>query len=358
MTHNKLRHIVLVCLDHFLFLLHILTQNSIWKKEDKTFQTLLFSIINEKIQFLNCFSSINCNKLTFQILLNSFSYDFFLILSDSTFKEDNHSLANKIRELKKPFFFVRTKIDVDIYNNQKRKGKPEEETKATVRKNIEDNLNEKTPQRNQKIYLISNFDKDLYDFPRLVVDVAKCLPEIKQQVLTFSLRSFSTEILHLKMKHLRKRAWIASLKSGLAGLIPVPGLSFPINIGIMISEFKFYRDQLIVPLVKDQGSFRINGPDNFARWYFENIDIPAALKYIKGAASRMGVVEGSLLVCGMIGDEVLKFIPFVGSILGAASSFTTMVIILRQRIKDVGEEAELHLKGMSEEELKTIVHNY
>ena len=86
---------------------------------------------------------------------------------------------------------MRTKIDVDIANDQKRtRNKTEEETMDTVRKNIEDNLNEKTPHKKQKIYLILNFDKNLYDFPQLIVDIEESLPKIKRKILIYSLIEF------------------------------------------------------------------------------------------------------------------------------------------------------------------------
>ena len=55
-----------------------------------------------------------CNQVNLE------RYDSFLIFTAGRFTEDDLKLARKIKSIGKNFFFVRTKIDVDV-NAEKRK---------------------------------------------------------------------------------------------------------------------------------------------------------------------------------------------------------------------------------------------
>lgn len=46
-------------------------------------------------------------------------YDFFLIISATRFKENDAQLAKAIGKMKKNFYFVRTKIDSDLWNQRR-----------------------------------------------------------------------------------------------------------------------------------------------------------------------------------------------------------------------------------------------
>ncbi|XP_028254433.1 interferon-inducible GTPase 1-like [Parambassis ranga] len=45
-------------------------------------------------------------------------YDFFIIISDTRFRENDVRLAKKIRKMKKKFYFVRSKIDRDLQSEE------------------------------------------------------------------------------------------------------------------------------------------------------------------------------------------------------------------------------------------------
>uniref|UniRef100_A0AAZ1WXM0 IRG-type G domain-containing protein n=1 Tax=Oreochromis aureus TaxID=47969 RepID=A0AAZ1WXM0_OREAU len=78
-------------------------------------------------------------------------YDFFLIISDTRFRENDVKLAQKIKKMKKNFYFVRSKIDNDI--------------------RAEENLGIESP----RVFLMSSFqlhkDTLLYVMPNVNPDV-------------------------------------------------------------------------------------------------------------------------------------------------------------------------------------------
>ncbi|XP_042338750.1 interferon-inducible GTPase 1-like, partial [Plectropomus leopardus] len=60
-------------------------------------------------------------------------FDFFIIISDTRFREHDVKLAQEIKKMKKEFYFVRSKIDIDI-RNEERKQKSEFNKERTLEK--------------------------------------------------------------------------------------------------------------------------------------------------------------------------------------------------------------------------------
>uniref|UniRef100_A0A672SUT2 IRG-type G domain-containing protein n=1 Tax=Sinocyclocheilus grahami TaxID=75366 RepID=A0A672SUT2_SINGR len=69
-------------------------------------------------------------------------YDFFIILNSERFMENDVMLAKEIRKQKKNFYFVRSKIDNDIYAEQRNKGFDELKLLAEIREDCQKNLKE------------------------------------------------------------------------------------------------------------------------------------------------------------------------------------------------------------------------
>lgn len=60
-------------------------------------------------------------------------FDFFIIISADRFSENDANLAKEINKMKKKFYFVRSKIDSDVRNEQRKKDFNEEKTLAQIR---------------------------------------------------------------------------------------------------------------------------------------------------------------------------------------------------------------------------------
>ncbi|XP_072450923.1 T-cell-specific guanine nucleotide triphosphate-binding protein 2-like [Chiloscyllium punctatum] len=99
--------------------------------------------------------------------MNFNRYDFFIIISHCRFKENDANLAKEITRLGKKFYFVRSKIDNDLKSmgNHCRIFNEKEEL-AKIRNDCIKNLQlAGIPSPN--VFLISNFDQNLYDFKLL-----------------------------------------------------------------------------------------------------------------------------------------------------------------------------------------------
>jgi len=88
------------------------------------------------------------------------SYDCFVIMTSSRFTETDAWLAQEIRELGKPFYFVRAKIHQDILNDKrvtKRGNHSEENVVKEIRQNTVKKL--KTLGISKNVFLIDNHEE-------------------------------------------------------------------------------------------------------------------------------------------------------------------------------------------------------
>ena len=129
-------------------------------------------------------------------------YDTFLILSASRFTENNLKIAEKVESIKKSFFFVCTKIDIDIESQWHDNKKNKESTLNEIREDCRKNLS-KLAASKKNLFLISNRQKDKWDFPRLRQAILDGLEPQQRESLILSLTSDSKDVMKLKVKTLR-----------------------------------------------------------------------------------------------------------------------------------------------------------
>ncbi|XP_041521312.1 T-cell-specific guanine nucleotide triphosphate-binding protein 2-like [Microtus oregoni] len=148
-------------------------------------------------------------------------YDFFIIISTSRFKENDAQLAKAIARMKMNFYFVRAKIDSDIYNEKT--SKPKTFNEENVLKNILEecsrHLSSKPP-----VFLVSNFDTSKYDFPKLKSKLLYDLPANKRHVFMLSLSSVTEATINLKRDSLKQKVYLEALKAGALATIPLVGM--------------------------------------------------------------------------------------------------------------------------------------
>ncbi|XP_076155026.1 T-cell-specific guanine nucleotide triphosphate-binding protein 2-like [Alosa pseudoharengus] len=108
------------------------------------------------------------------------TYDFFIIVSETRFMDNDIVLAKEIKKKKKKFYFVRTKIDRDV-QEEAQKGVKEKETLQTIRKVCEKNIRElKSPP----VFLITPREQRKFDFQNLAESLERNLPKHKRQALS------------------------------------------------------------------------------------------------------------------------------------------------------------------------------
>ena len=108
-------------------------------------------------------------------------YDFFIIFSATRFTSNDLWIAQRIKETGRDFYFVRTKIDQEIANDRRshRRTHNEERLLKVMRTNCMDEFH-RAGIRPEKIYLVSNYDVDKWDYPELKVDIIDILPTIAE----------------------------------------------------------------------------------------------------------------------------------------------------------------------------------
>ncbi|XP_032886847.1 interferon-inducible GTPase 1-like [Amblyraja radiata] len=114
-------------------------------------------------------------------------YDFFIIVAAGRFRENDAKLAKEIKRLGKEFYFVRSKLDFDLNSmRQQREEFDEEAEMENMRSDCVSRLG-KAGIPDPKVFLISSFNSDMYDFPRFMKTLEDGLPNIKKSVFVLVL---------------------------------------------------------------------------------------------------------------------------------------------------------------------------
>ncbi|XP_052050339.1 uncharacterized protein LOC127693478 [Apodemus sylvaticus] len=151
-------------------------------------------------------------------------YDFFIIISATRFKEIEIHLAKAIEKMNTKFYFVRTKIDQDVSNEQR--SKPRTFNRDSVLKKIREDCSghlQKALSSQPPVFLVSNLDVSDFDFPKLETTLLSELPAHKCHIFMMSLHSVTETAIDRKRDFLRQKIWLEALKAGVLATIPLVG---------------------------------------------------------------------------------------------------------------------------------------
>uniref|UniRef100_UPI00398F827D interferon-inducible GTPase 5-like n=1 Tax=Pristiophorus japonicus TaxID=55135 RepID=UPI00398F827D len=268
-------------------------------------------------------------------------YDFFIIISDCRFRENDAKLAKEIKRLGKNFYFIRSKIDNDLNSMKKQqRGFNEEEELEKIRNDYVSKLLE-AGIPSPKVYLLSSLDLNLYDFTRLNKALEDDLPDIKKSVFILALPNLSVEIVEKKRKELRKRVWMLATLSGAVGAVPVPGVSLACDIAILVGGIIHFRKCL--------------GLDDASLQRLANqAGKPVGVLKAVVKTPLVGEITPDLLIrvawcltAATISaiELVVDHIPVIGSIFGAGSSFLMTYKLLTGVLEDLTENAQRVVKA-------------
>ncbi|XP_043560254.1 interferon-inducible GTPase 5-like isoform X2 [Chiloscyllium plagiosum] len=167
--------------------------------------------------------------------INFARYDFIIIISGCRVTENDIKLANEIKRLGKNFYFVYSKIDNDLDAMRKRSWNFNEvETLEKIRNYCISKLQE-AGIPSPSVFLISNFDLNLYDFICLNKTLEDDLLNIKSDFILV-LQNLNSEIVEKKRTELKKRLQMLATRYRVA-----PGLSLAHNFGILIGAIIYLR---------------------------------------------------------------------------------------------------------------------
>ncbi|CAI5669910.1 unnamed protein product [Oreochromis niloticus] len=151
-------------------------------------------------------------------------FDFFIIISDTRFRENDVKLAQEIQRMKKKFYFVRSKIDKNIHDEE---GKKDFSKEGILRKIRDDSVQGLTDLgiESPQVFLVSGFELHLYDFSLLHETLERELPAHKRDALLFAMPNINLEIISKKKEDFQSRIKYYSSLSAAVAAVPVPGLS-------------------------------------------------------------------------------------------------------------------------------------
>ena len=259
-------------------------------------------------------------------------FNAFLILTASRFTEKDLELAKKIKSINKHFFLIRTKIDENVRAEKRKKSFNEEAMLQKIRSDSAENLGDLLRDE-RDIFLISNHDRDKWDFARLLQAILDALPTYQRGSMVLSLSNYvTTDILQKKVEVLRGRIWKVATLSAAVAFFPIPGLSIAVDVGLILNEFALYRSQLDLPE---------KGTADFEKLHVTTQDAVAKISITTAAqlAAYLSVFAAESAV-----EEAVSYIPILGSLLASTMSFTTTYAALQQCLKAVEETAVLVMK--------------
>ena len=276
-----------------------------------------------------------CEKVSLE------KYNTFLIFTASRFTEHDLKLAKKVGSIEKKFFFICTKIDENIRAERRKRAFSEGAMLEKIRCYCSENLLDLLSNE-QDIFLISNHYPAKWDFARLSLAILDALPAYQRESLTLSLgilTTLSTEILKRKVDVLRRRVWMVASASAAAAVVPIPGLSVAVDIGLIMNEISFYRSQLGLP---EEGSAE-----------FAKLTVINQEKVRKICLTTTAQVSGFLAAYATEAaiEEFSRFIPLVGLAIAGGMSFATTYYGLTHCLEKVEESA---LSVLREAALKSI----
>nr|XP_034974976.1 interferon-inducible GTPase 5-like [Zootoca vivipara]XP_034974977.1 interferon-inducible GTPase 5-like [Zootoca vivipara] len=268
------------------------------------------------------------------------SYDFFIIVGSERFRSNHTDLAQAIQEMEKKCYFVRSKVDADVYNMERSYPNTfnEEEVLEKMRNDLKKQLKKCFRNTIPQVFLISSWDLAKYDFPRLVETLEKDLPSLKRHAFLLSLPMFSPEVTEKKKSVLKSHIWKISLASAGINAIPIPDIPLACDVALLLgSMVAFYKR---FELDDDSLARRAK----LARKPVE--ELKAVMK-----SPRMGEITRDLVI-KKITDFAITLIPhlLVRSLVAAGVSFTSTYWMLSSFINNLAEDAErVRMKALEPE---------
>uniref|UniRef100_A0A8C3XVU0 IRG-type G domain-containing protein n=1 Tax=Chelydra serpentina TaxID=8475 RepID=A0A8C3XVU0_CHESE len=262
-------------------------------------------------------------------------YDFFIILASERFRANHAKLAQEIHKMGKKFYFVRSKVDLDIYNEKHKKSFNEERTLEKIRNDCINNLSGEGMSSPQ-VFLVSSREFQKYDSPKLQKKLLKELGSHKKHIFLLALPNLSQPILEKKKKAQQRQIWKQALKSCIIAAVPLPALSVKCDVDILVDNMRAYCESFglddisLVILASQVGKPVAELKDVIKSPLAKEISKEMAKKLLAQATG-----EGLMVV-----KHFVSMIPVVGTILAAERSYTVTYKMLNSFLDGVAEDAQ------------------
>ncbi|KAM3830321.1 interferon-inducible GTPase 5-like [Vipera latastei] len=262
-------------------------------------------------------------------------YDFFIILASERFRENHAELARAVASMGKRFYFVRSKIDQDLRASQQRR--PSFFQEVQVLKQMEADCTrqlQKEGLENPKVFLISSFHLQRFDFQRLQDTLAEELEDHKRHTLLLSFPSVTAAAVQKKKSALRQHIWKKALLACVISALP--GHPFHLNVPMLMKTLQKYQqhfgldaaslETLAITVSKPCCELKNQVRSIFARDFSEN---------------AVQAVLNQAAVCGQVAATVVKSqVPIFNNLVAGAISFVAAYYLLHTALDSLAEDAQ------------------
>uniref|UniRef100_H3C7G8 IRG-type G domain-containing protein n=1 Tax=Tetraodon nigroviridis TaxID=99883 RepID=H3C7G8_TETNG len=264
-------------------------------------------------------------------------FDFFIIISETRFRENDVKLAKEIQKMGKKFYFVRSKVDNDLQSEQRyQRDFDPEKTLSLIRENCKRGLLNAGLQA--QVFLLSSFELQRYDFHLLYETLEREFPEHQRDVLLVAMSNISLEINGKKKEAFKSKIPYWALVSSVGALVPVPGLSVAVDLSLiagLVQQYKtgFGLGRPSLQRLADTTGVQLTDLTSVIRSPLGLNIIDAEL--IVKALSELASVAGL-----MAAEEGLRFIPIFGTMIAGTLSYAATYNALSDFLKMLTEDAQ------------------
>ncbi|XP_036961231.1 interferon-inducible GTPase 5-like [Acanthopagrus latus] len=266
------------------------------------------------------------------------NYDFFIIISDTRFRENDVKLAREIQRMKKKFYFVRSKIDNDIRAQKLCQSEfSEAEIKEQIKEDCIKCLQEQGIQSPQ-VFLVSSFELHLHDFSLFIETLERELPEHKRNALLFAMPNINQQIINKKKEAFQANIkWYAALSAAVAA-VPLPGLSVGVDAALLAHVAKQYAVSFGLDVPSLENLAKSTGVP--FKDFMASILSPLAATKITPDLIIKVLTQCASAAALMAAEEGSRFIPFLGIPAAMALSFTTTYRMLNFILNELADDAQ------------------
>uniref|UniRef100_A0A3B4F067 Interferon-inducible GTPase 5-like n=2 Tax=Pundamilia nyererei TaxID=303518 RepID=A0A3B4F067_9CICH len=264
-------------------------------------------------------------------------FDFFIIISDTRFRENDVKLAQEIQRMKKKFYFVRSKIDNNIRAERRKRDFSAEGTLTKIRDDCIQGLQRQgvvSPQ----VFLVSSFELHLYDFSLLHETLERELPAHKRDTLLSVMPNISLEIINKKKKAFQSKIKYYSILSAAVAGVPVPLLSAAVDLGLMVAVVSKY----VAGFGLNKSSLERLAASSGVPY----TDLSSVIKS-KLSAEKTTIelilkllVSAATIVASMAAEEATRWIPVFGIVASMSLSFITTYKALNYFLNELADDAQ------------------
>ncbi|XP_069578413.1 interferon-inducible GTPase 5-like [Brachyistius frenatus] len=264
-------------------------------------------------------------------------FDFFIIISETRFTENDVKLAKEIQKMKKKFYFVRSKIDNDLNAAERsQRDFSVEKTLSAMRENCVQGLQKQGVPAT--VFLVSSFDLHLHDFPLLQQTLERELPAHKRDMLLLATPNINLEIINRKKKAFQAKIKYYACLSAAGAAVPIPGLSIAVDLGLLVNV-----------AIKYAIGFRLDKPSLEKLAATSDVPLSDLMAVINSPLAAVKITKGlvvkvlstcTIISLSMLAEEGLKFMPLLGIPVAATISFTTTYKCLSMFLNTFADDAQ------------------